>query len=85
MVVGPSETNSKTVTADSSYKCPSVVNKDNWLPKVDTHNDTFSVDQNETDILVTRTDSTTGWEMLLQFHCCGKVSYMKIHQRFIIS
>ena len=56
---------------------------DNWLGG-HSYADTFSVDQRETEIVVTRTDSTTGWGSLLQFHCCGKDSYMEVHQRFII-
>ena len=75
--MGSSGAHTKTVKVISEYTCPIVVNKDNWLGE-DGHSDTFSVRQRETDIVVTRTDSTSGWGMNLEFQCCGsgKVSYI---------
>ena len=73
IVVGSSGDQTKTVTAITEYSCPNIVNKDNWLG-VDCYPDTFSVQQREKDIVVTRTDSASGWDMDLKFQCCGKVS-----------
>ena len=75
--MGSSEAQTKTITTYSEHTCPIVVNKDNWLGE-DGHSDTFSVRQTETDIVVTRTDSNSGWGMNLEFRCCGsgKVSYI---------
>ena len=82
--MGPSEAPTKTVTVITEYTCPIVVSKDNWLGGA-THSDTFSVQQRETDIVVTRTDSTDGWGMDLEFQCCnGKVSYIKHSNTFVL-
>ena len=78
--MGSSEAQTKTVTTITEHTCPIVVNKDNWLGGYG-YSDTFSVRQRETDIVVTRTDSTSGWGMNLEFRCCGsgKVSYTYIY------
>ena len=77
ITVGSSGAQTKTVTTYGEYTCPIVVNKNNWLGGY-VYPDTFSVQQRETDIVVTRTDSTSGWGMNLEFQCCGsgKVSYI---------
>jgi len=69
--VGSSSTNPKTVTIASGVKCPTLVDKSNWL---DGHTwpDTFSVHQNETEVTVTRTDEPHGWRMNLRFTCCAE-------------
>ena len=75
--MGSSEAQTKTITTYSEYTCPIVVNKDNWLGGYG-YSDVFSVQQRETDIVVTRTDSTSGWGMNLEFHCCrGKDFYIQ--------
>jgi len=81
ITVGSSETQTTTIAAYSEHRCPTVVNKDNWsIDIMDyyadenqfTYNpDVFSVEQRETDIVVTRTDSNSGWGMNLKFRCCG--------------
>ena len=82
--MGTSEAPTKTVTVITEYTCPIVVSKDNWLGGA-THSDTFSVQQRETDIAVTRTDSTDGWGMDLEFQCCnGNVSYIKHSNTFVL-
>ena len=70
--VGSSGAQIKIVTSNNEYACPSIVNKDNWIGGANV--DAFSVQQRETDIVVTRTDSASGWGMGLKFECCGKVS-----------
>ena len=70
--VGSSGAQTKIVTATNEYACPSIINKDNWIGGANV--DEFSVQQRETDIVVTRTDSASGWGMGLKFECCGKVS-----------
>ena len=74
--MGSSEAQTKTVTNYGEYKCPTIVNKDNWLGGYD-HPYTFSVQQRETNIVVTRTDFATGWGMDLRFECCGTFFYTK--------
>ena len=81
--VGSSGVHTKTVTAITEYTCPIVVNFENWLGGL-IFPDTFSVQQRERDIVVTRTDSTSGWGMNLRFRCCsGKVSYTKHCKTFV--
>ena len=75
--MGSSEAQTKTVTNYGEYKCPTIVNKDNWLGGYG-YSDVFSVEQRETHIVVTRRDSYGGWGMNLEFRCCrGKDSYIK--------
>ena len=74
--MGSSGNQTKTVTAITEFTCPKIINKDNWLGG-DYYPDTFSVQQKETDIVVTRTDSASGWDMDLKFECCGKVLNVK--------
>ena len=69
--------------AITEYTCPIVVNFENWLGGL-IFPDTFSVQQRETDIVVTRTDSASGWDMNLRFQCCGKISNVK-HGKFSCS
>ena len=81
--MGSSGDQTKTVTAITEHTCPNIINKDNWVGG-DYYPDTFSVQQRETDIIVTRTDSNSGWGMGLSFRCCGgKVSHMK-HSNAIV-
>ena len=87
--MGSSEAQTKTVTTygeiyRENYTCPIVVNKENWLGGYG-YSDTFSVEQRKTDIVVTRTDSNSGWGMNLEFHCCGgKDSYIKYSNSFVL-
>ena len=78
--MGSSGEQTKTITAITEYTCPTVVNFENWLGG-HISPDTFSVQQRERDIVVTRTDSTSGWGMNLEFRCCGSgmVSYIYIY------
>ena len=81
--MGSSEAPTKTITAITKYTCPIVVNKDNWLGGYG-YSDVFSVQQRETDIVVTRTDSTSGWGMNLEFRCCrGKDFHTKQRNSFV--
>ena len=79
--MGSSGDQTKTVTSITEYSCPNIVNKDNWLGR-DYYPDTFSVQQREKDIVVTRTDSASGWDMDLKFQCCGKVS--NVHTFYLV-
>ena len=79
--MGSSRGETKNVTVSTEHTCPVVVNEDNWLGG-ENHPDTFSVEQFETYMIVTRTDLSTGWQMDLIFECCGKVSYMKHSNAF---
>ena len=81
--VGSSEAETKTVAASPDYICPNIVNKENWLGG-GSQLDTFSIQQRETDIVVTRTDNPKGWGMNLSFRCCGKSSYMKNGNAFVL-
>ena len=80
VMVGTSETHSKTVTANDLYICPKHVDKDVWRGGY-TYGDTFSINQLKTKIVVTRTDrrkdSSTGWGMKLRFDCCRDVNVLK--------
>ena len=81
--MGSSGDQTKTVTAITEHTCPNIINKDNWVGG-DYYPDTFSVQQRETDIVVTRTDYTSGWGMNLKFHCCrGKDFYTKHRNSFV--
>ena len=54
---------------DSGYKCPTTVDKTNWLDGYN-YGDTFSVVQTGNQVTVTRTDHNGGWGMDLKFRCC---------------
>lgn len=71
IVTDSSDTNGKLVAwSDTSYVCPAVVNKDNWLGGHD-YPDAFKTAHVEGGLLnVTRTDGDTGWELELEFECC---------------
>ena len=82
--MGSSEAQTKIITTvTSEYTCPTVVNKNNWLGGYG-YSDVFSVEQRETDIVVTRTDSTSGWGMNLEFRCCGGKDFHTKHLRLCI-
>jgi len=83
-VVGSSpESNLKSITIDSRFKCPTTVDKTNWIDG----EGTFSVAQVGNQITITRTDTyeydlydydtnewTTyggGWDRDLKFRCCS--------------
>ena len=68
-LVGSSGSNSKSITIDNGFKCPTTVDKTNWL---DGHNwdDTFSVAQIRDRLTITRTDQNGGWGIDLKFRCC---------------
>ena len=64
-----------------SFTCPKIINKDNWVRPSDWIDkdhfpDTFSVEQRETDIVVTRTDLASGWDMELGFECCANGKFL---------
>jgi len=69
--VGSSESNSKTITINGVFSCPSKVDKTNWFG-VAKYNDKFRVSQAGNEITATRTDSNGGWSMDLKFQCCLK-------------
>ena len=55
-----------------------MINKNNWIIGSDwidiwkQASDTFSVEQNEEKLTITRTDSDGTWGLNLAFHCCFK-------------
>lgn len=67
--VGNSTDNSITTTVTNGLNCPASVDKTNWLGGYN-HSDTFSITQHEDQIIVSRTDSSIGWEINLKFICC---------------
>lgn len=68
VVVGNSQRNTKTVTTNQSVKCPSILNKSNWLGS-DTYPDIFSVSTSGSSVSVTRLDHNGGWDMNLRIEC----------------
>ena len=72
--VGASHYNSKVVIISDGFKCPTSINKNNWIggDSFDYYDDdnTFSIIQNGAYVTVTRTDQNLGWEMNLKFSCC---------------
>ena len=84
VVVGSSGSQIKTVSLDEAFICPSIINQNVWIGNQGhSLEDTFSVDQRATDIVVTRTDRTTGWGMDLRIQCCttgSKLDYNMAHQ-----
>ena len=84
--VGDSLWNPKTVTIADGYICPLFVDSYNWLDG-HTFDDTFSIEQNNSQVLVTRTDTNKNWYFTLRFECCrrsGKLSLCgKITKRYI--
>ena len=69
MVGSSPESNLKSITIDSRFKCPTTVDKTNWLDGYN-YGDTFSVAQNADRVTITRTDHNGGWGMNLKFRCC---------------
>ena len=83
MVGSSPESNLKSITIDSRFKCPTTVDKTNWIDG----EGTFSVAQVGNQITITRTDTyeydlydydtnewTTyggGWDRDLKFRCCS--------------
>ena len=67
--VGNSRSGSKLITIDDGVKCPTKVDKTNWLGG-NNHEDKFSVAQDGNRVTVTRTDQNGGWGMNLKFKCC---------------
>jgi len=69
-VVGGSDKPSKSITIDSKCKCPTTVDKSNWLDGYK-HGYKFSVTRNGDQATITRTDKKEGWGIMnLQFRCC---------------
>ena len=57
----------------SSYNCPSLVDKNNWL-STDTYGDVFEIAKNGDTIRATRNDGGgDGWCIDLSFTCCKGV------------
>ena len=89
VVVGPSGNQTKVIGMEiplsfTQYTCPNIINKNNWLTDRNWNEkshwpDTFSVQQRGADIVVTRTDLASGWDMDLRFECCanGKIYMIK--------
>merc|ERR1712048_1083347 len=73
LTVGSSGHNTRTVTLDSKYKCPTTVNKQNWLGS-DTWPDVFEVRQSGSDVTVKRKDYSGGWGMHLRIRCCNPIA-----------
>merc|ERR1712048_620034 len=73
LTVGSSGHNTRTVTLDSKYKCPTTVNKQNWLGS-DTWPDVFEVRQSGSDVIVKRKDYSGGWGMHLRIRCCNPIA-----------
>ena len=81
VVVGPSGNQTKVIGMEiplsfTQYTCPNIINKNNWLTDRNWNEkshwpDTFSVQQRERAIVVTRTDLASGWDMDLKFECCA--------------
>ena len=68
--VGSSNKNTKTIPIDNELKCPSMVDKTNWMGGLGRYKDTFMVTHSENKITITRTDEDKGWGMNLMFTCC---------------
>ena len=68
--VGSSIKSTKTIPIDNELKCPSMVDKTNWMSGLGRYNDKFMVTHSENQITVTRTDKDQGWGMNLMFTCC---------------
>ena len=68
-MVGNSRSGSKVITIDDGVKCPTKVDKTNWLGGSN-DGDTFSVAQDGNRVTITRTDQNGGWGMNLKFICC---------------
>lgn len=56
------------------YKCPEVVDEDNWLGQRSV--ESFSVRHFGTHITVTRMDSNGGWDQSFSFPCCSTGKYL---------
>jgi hypothetical protein len=78
VTVGSSQANSKSVSVDSGYRCPSAASRYDWVNN-DSYDDIFDLSQMTTqlgsngygDVLTaTRTDSVVGWGQQLQIRCC---------------
>ena len=80
VVIGFSESNTKTITVPPNYTCPSAMsNVDSsgfeHKPKPgvvyfkETHKDTFSISKSGTTLSTTRTDSDGGWDLPLRIIC----------------
>ena len=72
LVVGAADSGPKKLLFYKEYKCPTIVTKNEWL-NAESYDDTFSVTQNDMNVLVERTDTadrTIGWGMNLQIECC---------------
>ena len=67
--IGRSTENSITTAIANGYKCPTSVDKTNWLGGHD-YPDKFSITQNGDEITIHRTDASSGWSMDLRFICC---------------
>ena len=68
-LIGASSSNSIAISISGEFKCPTNIDKYNWLGE-DTYDYTFSTIQNGDHVTVTRTDENLGWGMKLKFKCC---------------
>lgn len=73
--VGDSRYNSKVVIISDGFKCPTSIDKNNWMLEnngfdYEDDDNTFSIIQNGAYLTVTRTDQNLGWKMNLKFSCC---------------
>ena len=59
----------KTISIPTGLICPKFVEKSVWLGGGD-FSDTFSVEQNGTQLTISRLDSNSVWGLNLMFLCC---------------
>jgi hypothetical protein len=74
ITIGSGPVVGQTFPVEPGYTCPAVVNRVNWLGG-DQYGDIFAVTRDSDMLSVVRTDTgvdTAGWDMNLQFECCGK-------------
>ena len=69
------------ITIDDGFKCPTTVDKTNWLDG-DNWGDTFSVAQNGNQVTITRTDQDSSWGINLKFRCCPEDGNISIQILF---
>jgi len=64
-----SASNTKSATVPSKFRCPTRVDKSNWI-EGGPSGDTFSVTQSGDTVTATRTDRNHAWGTQLAFNCC---------------
>jgi len=69
VTIGNSGSNTKSAALDSTYRCPSNVDKSNWI-NGGGHQDRFQITQSGNQVTARRLDYGGGWGMHLRFECC---------------